>query len=256
MSVLRLNYLLLILAVLFALACDRQQADPIETALPALERIEPEIRNTIEKIAAGVYQVGKITVDGNRREIRFGGQVNMAHGLIEVAISTPYGKTHEALLTSEIRPRDLHLACLLLGLQEGSNPAWYIPPEPEYRSPDMAEPPGSPVDIFVSWETENGGIEQRLESLLIDVRTEEPWPQSPWVFIGSYVDEQGRYMADGIGSIVTNYHDHSAVIDVALEKGRLDDYTFAYPEKMPPAGTPVHLRVAPSSNPILKGPNP
>ena len=68
-------------------------------------------------------------------------------------------------------------------------------------------------------------------------------PDTPWVFIGSYLDTEGGYVADYVGSILTNYHDRSSVLDCPLEQGQVDDFMYVNSSRVPPVGTPVEIRI-------------
>ncbi len=197
----------------------------------------------IEKIGANLYRVGAVTVDAAARQIRFPGWVNLNNGLIEVVICTGYGKRHESVLWSKVRPMDLHLALLLLGLHPGINPAWRPPEDPKARAEMLQVPPGSLVDVSICWSAAGREKSLRAEHALLDLRTSQSLPRTPWVFVGSYVNNGGAYEADQTGSLMTNYHDVYSVLDLPLEAGRSDDYTVANRRVLPERGTPVEIRI-------------
>jgi hypothetical protein len=213
-----------------------------------LPGMRPEER--IRRMDDGRYEIGLVIVDARARRIELPCVVNQREGLVEVMLCTPWGKTHESLLVTPVRPENLHLALLLLGLKEGSNPGWQLSSEVEMRPPKWRMPPGDGVDASVVWTTDAGERTMRLERWLVDERadraTNGDLPSTPWVFTGSVLDENGRYMADFYGSIVTNYHDATAVLDFPLERGRDDDSIVAATERIPPIGTTVTLRLEPT----------
>ena len=53
------------------------------------------------------------------------------------------------------------------------------------------------------------------------------------------------YMGDEVGSILTNYHDRTSVIDNPLKSGQVDDYIFANSSAIPPLGTSVEILIIP-----------
>lgn len=213
-----------------------------------VEGVSPEVRDRIERVGTSAFRIGLVTVDAASRTIAFPAEVNMATGLVEVVACTLTGKRHESILASPVLPFDLHLACLLLGLRPGRNPAWYVPENPAHRPPGWDRPAGDRVRIAAAWSAAGATREVPLEQMLMDVRTGDPLEQSAWVFVGSYLDPHGGYVADDVGSLVTNYHDRSTVIDLPLEGGRLDDYIFVNYRVVPPAGTAVEVRVFPAEN--------
>lgn len=217
-----------------------------KAGLEQTDSIEILKQQVLKKVELQVYEIGNVRVDAAAGEIRFPAAVNMNEGLIEVVISTPGGKLHESILAASIQPLHLHVALLLLGLTPGSNPGWYLLPDPSMRPEGWDRPPGSQVNVFVGWDTPEGMREVRAESLLMDIRTGEPMPKTAWVFVGSRLGPHGEYFADGHGSMMTSYHDYTAVLDNPLEAGRLDDFMHANSSLVPSPGTPVQVRISPA----------
>jgi len=218
-------------------------------SLPSERTLEVIDRKVVRKLGPHSFAIGLVRLDSAVREIRFPAKVNMNEGLIEVVVCTEQGKLHESILVSPIAPIHLHMALLMLGLEPGRNPGWYVSPDPALREPDWNAPPGACVDVFVRWETPEGVREVRAEELLKDERSGQPMSRTSWVFVGSNVSKQGVYAADTLGSIVTNYHDRTAVLDNPLDTGQVDDFTFARTELIPGAGTPVEVRLVPVKTP-------
>ena len=77
--------------------------------------------------------------------------------------------------------------------------------------------------------------------LRIDNRTSKTLPTTNWIFVGSYVDRYGSYLADETGSIMTNFHDVYAVIDLPLKDGQSDLYSYANSKLIPATGTEVEV---------------
>jgi hypothetical protein len=133
-----------------------------------------------------------------------------------------------------------------LGLSPGSNPGWRLLPDPSMRPEGWDRPPGSLVNVFVSWDTPEGSREVRAESLLMDTRSGDKMPNTAWVFVGSRLSPLGEYHADGHGSIMTSYHDFTAVLDNPLGSGHLDEFMYANPSLIPNPGTSVRVRMTPT----------
>lgn len=232
----------------------RERSEPVSAATPvptpaafgAIEELAGPIRERIEQVDPTTLRIGRVTVDAADRQILLPAVVILNEGLIEVVLSTWYGKVHESVFSTPVRPLDLHVACLLIGLREGPNPGWRLPEEVEYRPPGWDKPPGSLVNVFVGWEAGSEPREMPIEACLMDQPTSRSLPSTAWVFTGSWLDPDGVYAADALGSIITNYHDPSAVIDCPLELGQADDYTFANPSRLPDVGTTVTIRIVPA----------
>jgi len=222
-----------------------------ETTTPALGTLHTDTEATsgtprVKEVSPGIYQVGGVVLDAHSRQIRFPARVNMNRGLIEVVICTESGKKHESILCTTIRPMDLHTALLLLGLRPGRNPAWPPPPMDASGKPAYGMmAPGDRLEVSISWKEKGKPRELRADQLLMDIRTSQTLPRTDWVFTGSVLNSAGKYLADGIGSLVTNYHDASSVIDCPLSLGAADDFTYANEGIIPDVGTIVEVRMAP-----------
>lgn len=202
--------------------------------------------DAVQKTGPQSYRVGAIRIDAAAREICFPAKVNMDEGLIEVVLCTEEGKLHESVFVTAILPMHLHVALVLLGLRPGGNPGWHMPEDPAFRPTGWDRPPGDRVDVYARWDTPKGRQQVRAESLLMDERTGRPLPHTSWLFVGSWINSVGAYAADEFGSIVTNYHDPTTVIDNPLEAGQVDDFTFANTAVIPDVGTAVEIRIVPA----------
>ena len=236
-------FALLLVSISFA-ARSADETHPTTSTETVDEKPPPP--DPVKKIGPGRYRIGCIEIDAKQKEIVFDGRFNMRDGLIEVMISTEFGKLHEALIEARIRPLNLHTALLLLGLKPGRNPAWIIPEEPEYRWSGWDAPPGDMLDVWLEWKENDEPRRARLETMIMDRRTSQTLSATPWVFIGSYLTEDGFYAGDYVGSIITNYHDGAAVLDCPLEGGRLDDFSFVNTPAIPKVGTPVKVFMQPA----------
>jgi hypothetical protein len=220
------------------------------TLIPAgpgpLEATAEAVHKLAEKVSENVYRIGAITVDTVSREIRFAGEINMATGMVEVVVCTIYGKTHESVISTKIRPLNLHLAMLLLGLKNGYNPGWRKPEDPDFEKEGWGVPPGDMVEVYAGWSVNGATKEVRIEDLIKVDPEGKPMVCTSWVFVGSFVDERGGYLADGVGSVITNWHDGTTVIDCPLKTARNDDCMYTNDVVCPPVKTPVEIRIVPA----------
>jgi hypothetical protein len=161
-------------------------------------------RDSVTEIASGVYQVGGVVIDANRRRLEVAGHVNMTAGAVEVLLCTRRGKTHESVLVADAEPYHIQVGLLLLGLEPGERPL--------LRQGDPNPPQGDSVEIRVSWRDSTGNlVEVRAEDMLIDQRTGKPMAATPWIFVGSRIRD-GMFEAQLEGNIVTTFHDPATVI--------------------------------------------
>ena len=209
----------------------------------AIDQFPDEIREVVERLEDGRVRLDAIEIDPAKATIAFDGHVNMNEGLIEVMVCTSFGKTHESLFVTEARPMYLHAACLLLGFRHGRNPAWLLPEDDPELDELRNEQVGDMLDVVVSWVDDQGPHEVPAGQFLLDEKTGKTLEKVDWVFTGSYIDPAGVYAADRVGSMITNFHDFTATIDLALERGRIDDYMVANKSAMPVKGASVHITI-------------
>ncbi len=193
----------------------------------------------IAKTAPDIYKLGTVLVNARERTLTMPGNVNMRKGLVELLACTQKGKRHESVLVVTADPLYLQLALLLLGLVPGRNPS--CPGEND-------EPTGAMADIFVEWQSDDGQkvVRKRAEELILDLRGNKPMQRTPWVFLGSRV-YKGTFLAREIGSLVTTYHDSTAILENPLPSCNDDTLYEANPDVVPPVGTPVTVIVSPAA---------
>lgn len=179
-------------------------------------------------------RIGSVEVDTANRQIRAEGFVNMDRGPIELLACGPRGKTHEALLVLQISPVDLQTALLLLGLQPGTDPV----------DLGVGPPDGPQLDLWVEWQAGGETVRRRAEHLVFHRADGRALPETGWAFTGSQVID-GRFMADAEQSFVATFWDPWAILNLPLPCGGDDTLLQVNETEVPPAGTPVHLRLVP-----------
>src|SRR5260370_48800 len=68
----------------------------------------------LKALAPGVFDLGGVILDRQRRTVSFPAVLNPDQGLLEYLLVTDYGKKYESLLSAAIEPYRLHMAMLLL----------------------------------------------------------------------------------------------------------------------------------------------
>jgi hypothetical protein len=210
-------------------AQERQEAD--KTKPQSSDSAQPPI----SKIGDNLYQLGTITLDSKKRELRIPGTVNMQKGVIEVLACAPGGKVHESVLVLDVVPYHLQVALLLLGLQ-------YVGGL-EYQG-DPRTPQGDSVEVWVSWKDGTKEVTVRGEEMVWDVVRNTTMEQTPWIFVGSKMN-QGTFMADLEKSLITTYHDPFTILDNPLTTGSNDELYRVNEQLVPPKGTPVTVTLKP-----------
>lgn len=178
---------------------------PLVVALGALQLPAPAKPPAVEKLGDGVYRIGQLHVDTNKRELRAPATVNDVP-IIEFLANTKNGlKAYESALTVESDAITFNAALILLGL----DPARGKPSQFQF---DPAAPGGDPVELHLDID----GKRIRAEQLLLDQRTKKTLPIGPWVYTGStfYDDGFGKaFLAESHGVLIGLMHGPSAIID-------------------------------------------
>lgn len=226
---------------------------------------KPEIRN----LGGNCFQIGKIHLDQNKREIRFGAGVNMTKGLLEYLLVGPQSnKVHEALFISDISPLNLNIAMKLLSIAE--SPELFEIVDEDYR-PTGKFPEVDPkisaaakVDIVIEWgegaekkshplnelihhiewpEGDAAGAQpqQELELSELKLTTME---KGPWLSTGSYIHE-GRFKAEVAGIMMAIYTAQQAIINFPGKDRLLGDVWIPNEKIAPEEGTVVQFIIKP-----------
>jgi hypothetical protein len=183
-----------------------------------------------------------ITIDAKARTVRVDCEAVAADYPLEFLAVVTGTNEYEAVVRSEVKPSDLHLALLMVGLKPGQ-PVRYSEATKSWLPPE-----GPPVDIW--FEYEKDGKSQRVPAYrwMRDVHTKAAAQPFTWVFTGSRTIE-GVYAADQTGSLVGVINNENSVLDVpALRSRALEarDYE-RNSDLLPPTGTPVTMVLSPAA---------
>ncbi len=221
-----------------AIAQDARSPFPPAISVDELDRHRLTI-SPPERIGPGRYRIGEILLNKADRSVTFPATVNMNKGLLEYLLVSTGGKAHESLLRTTIEPYNLHVACLLVGIEGTSTPLAF--------QGDPATPKGEAVEIVLKTKGA-GGQDQTIgpETWMMQVIGEQKRDVTKvhWVYTGSVV-HNGRFVAQIGGSIVALYHDPVAMIDNASPGGESDKIWFVKEGATPPVGTPVTVTIRP-----------
>ncbi|GIW74876.1 MAG: hypothetical protein KatS3mg103_1398 [Phycisphaerales bacterium] len=177
-----------------------------------------------------------------------------------VAVTPTSGKDHEALVVTRVRPSTIHAALLALGLTPGrpGSIAWdgqAARREPAegpavrvlLRAADQP-PPGRPIEWFIVGDD---------QATAFDAQALGDRPR--WVFAGSLV-EDGRYAADALG-LVVGLHTFGGEVVALRQPISPDSFIdrpqwIAHPQRTPPFGTSVIVRIESASERPEPAPEP
>lgn len=182
-----------------------------------------------------------VTVDRKAREVVLDTTVVRASYHLEFLLCRSGTKEYESVLATQALPSDLHAALLLLGLRSGI-PGGYVGDE-------YVPPRGATLDIELRWKDKAGNehTAQAGDWLKLTGQGGEGRKPDGWVFIGSEVLPDGRYLADETGGVIAVANLGSAVIDVPMQSTRtmeLREYA-VNTDALPPVGTDVRMVLRP-----------
>jgi len=159
----------------------------------------------ITDLGDGQYRVGFIAVDKSNRRFEVPGRVaHLDEPLEYVAVTNDGSKDYESLLTLYTRATHFQLACILIGLDDEDSL------KPRYQFDERAVR-GPAVAIEISWESDGKSKTVSAHEALLS--EDKALPVQDWLFIGSYVEENGDFMAEAVGTLIGFVHDPIAIIE-------------------------------------------
>jgi len=205
----------------------------LSVSLAADNAPEPQV----EDLGGSRYRIGTIEVDKEARKFTVPGTViALADGApIEfLAISRGGPKDYESLVELDVSAIEFNLACILIGLDRDKA----VQPQRHF---DPIEVTGDVVNVRVSWQGEDGEREMEIERLLKDTTDAA---DHVWVYTGSSFLQDGRYLAEIMGTLIGVVHDPGSIIQHqrGLGLGNYGAVTMD-PDTAPPGGTQVLVTI-------------
>ena len=197
--------------------------------------IPEKFSNRVKKIGADLYRVGDVTIDSKLQVAAFPAKVNQIVGLIEYALVTDSGKLHESFLSTKIKPGDVHVAMLLLGVK----------------------PPGN-VSVEIAWQEDGKWTRKSITNCIaqypLEVASEQEDKEtgksfdlksSSWTWTGSRVRPSGILVADELGSILSLQADPDALslVDPMIDTSRFGSHVWS--KKVPKKDSMVQIFIQP-----------
>jgi len=188
-----------------------------------------------------------LSVDLARRQIVMSAEVCTREGALEFLVCKAGTKEYESVLKTSAPGARLHGALLMLGLTQGKPARWSGQDETARFLP----PQGPALKILLRWKDKKGKAHEAAAASWLAPAGDKTVPvPEQWIFVGSDVLPDGRYLADLDGEIISVANFASAVIDVPFEssnKNALLDYV-ANTKVIPPVGTAVEVVIRPLPN--------
>ena len=191
--------------------------------------------------------VGKlphIQIDAKTKQVRVDCEAVKADYPLEFLAVDTNTNEYEAVVRSEVKPSDLHLSLLMIGLQPG-HPVQY-----SESTKTWTPPTGAPVDIWFDYQKDGKDINVPAYRWMRDVKTKKEAPPMTWVFTGSKVEEDHSYAADATGCLVGVINNELSVVDVpALKSRAIEAREYERnPDLIPPTGTAVTMILSPAAD--------
>ena len=215
--------------------------DGTKTAAPAAPVIKP--------LGGPRYALNGITFNEETRMISLPAVVNMTEGLLEYGLVHEAGKVHESFLSTAISPYDLNVVLLLLSYQPGTS--FFDHSDKRAGAVLVKNPkinPAAQLSVALEW-TDGDGKNQTatLESLLLNIDQKATLTPGPFTYTGSFLMEDGTFMAKDTGSILAMYADAAALINNPRPGNENDDIWLPDKTKVPAKGTLVTVTLNPAA---------
>lgn len=180
-----------------------------------------------------------LRIDPAGRSVEFDAQVVLTRGELELMVCLAGTKEHESILATQARPSHVHAALLALGVVPGKPARWT---RGAGGKSVYAPPAGAEIEINLRYVDSAGNARTVPGRTWLQAlrRTGPPEPVR-WVFVGSALLDDGAYLADETGEIVSVANFPASVVDVPFPSStNQDSLAFAAnTEVIPPVGTAV-----------------
>lgn len=190
-----------------------------------------------KEISEGVYQVGNVVVDTNKKEVVISGEINIATGdtTIEFFACGLLGPSHESILMLDAEPFSIFLALGMLDLDPGMNL--------EVQG-DPHDPEGSDVQVWVEWKQGDKVVSKTARELVWNKFTKQLMQKTHWVFTGGRI-RTGQFTTQLTHNIIAVHRDPDSILNHPLPGG-IDDRTYRVnTDVVPPKGTKVKVIIRP-----------
>lgn len=200
--------IVVILALLFVASSGFASSSDQAPQIPPPAVAPPAAPPAVERLGPSLFRVGGISVNAATHEVSIGGTINDVVTLEFVANTKGGMKAYESALTLDTTAVAFNTALILIGLDKSHA---RVPT----RHFDPAIPEGDPVAIGIDVAAANGKPALHLapEELLFDKRLNRSLEKGDWVYTGSMVFPDGRYLAEMDGVLIGFVHSPAPVIE-------------------------------------------
>ena len=177
-------------------------------------------------------ELGAVRIDKERRAVSFPARINQRTGVVEYAVVTTSGKTHESIFRTEAQPTHIHLGMLLLGVK---------PADTNLFPANLAvPPPGEPVRVEVSWQAGGREVRRALEEFIVAGNDRQTLSPGIWIYNGSHLARR-TFLAQRDGSIISVHIDPDALVNNPRPGRENDDLHSVNSAALPTEDLPLEI---------------
>jgi len=213
---------------------------PVENSVAALTNTQFRV------IAPGEFELGKIRLSKGNRTVSFPASLNRAEGPMEYFLVSNYGKTHESILRTDVKPYDIHVAMLLLGAVGSRTNRLDGNSTEELRSqisnPSKEPLSGDRVTIQVTWTEKGNEVKRSARELIYNEETRASPEDVNWTYNGSLI-VRGKFLAQIEGSIVSLVTDPIALVNNTGSGHDNDHIWSANTNNLPPSERALQVTI-------------
>lgn len=191
------------------------------------------VADELPKLEGPLKRLGSVELHVATKTVVATGFVEQTSGVLDYLVCGLNGRRYEGLVTVEVSAIDLQTALLLAGAKAGK----------AMTGRDVAPPEGTPVNIWIEWETNGVKKVYPGEELVWNQKEQKP-VKTEWRFNGSRVVE-GRFAATEDDNLIAVRWDPNSIINIADELGRTYGDVFVNRKLVPESNTPVRVYLQP-----------
>lgn len=159
--------------------------------------------------AQRVIELPGVRIDRVEKNIKVDCEILAVDMPLEFYLVAKGGPDHESVLRTSAKPSSIHAGLITLGLEPGS-PARY-----SETTRTTTAPFGPPLRLRVEWTDADGKLHSKpAEALIRSIKDKKPMPEGVFIFTGSRQREDGAYLADLAGYVVSIVNFDITPIDV------------------------------------------
>ncbi len=220
---------------------------------------------TIDEATLEKLKLPGIRIDAKQKHVDVDGTVCLDSGALELVACTKDTKEHESIVLLNAKPVHIHMALLLIGAVPGSPAMQKQVGEGEEKRWVFYRASGQPVEVLLVYQGEDGKeVAKPVADFIRKIQGEdvfvegqkpkakgEPFPTSTFLFMGSHLIENGegprRYIAEESGNVISISSFGDEMLGLAEHYSDSNGSLIweINPDKMPPLGTKIRLRLKP-----------